>query len=83
MKIHLIESGPPEGGTIGTPPKMVRKNADCDECGSRHDFEVCPDCGADIYLGFGYAGGPGFGPNKICEAFCGWSWKQSLPHDEC
>ena len=37
----------------------------------------------DILLGFGLGFGPGMGPYKVCENFCGWSWKKSLPHDEC
>lgn len=30
-------------------------------CGFRGAVQPCPDCGADIILGFGLAGGPGFG----------------------
>lgn len=82
VKIHLLESGPPEGGEFGTPAVMVEKNAHCDDCGEEHDIEACPDCGADVIVSFGHAGGPGFGLNKVCEQFCGWSWKRALPHDE-
>ena len=78
----LHESGPPKGGEFGTPAILVEKDVDCDECGQRHDLEVCPDCGADIVLGFGLGCGPGYGEWKACEKFCGWSWKRALPHDE-
>lgn len=82
MSIHIDEAAPDEGAEYGTPPVLVAKNKHCDECGQRHDFEACPDCGADIIIGFGLGCGPGFGPYKVCEKFCGWSWKRALPVDE-
>ncbi len=56
----------------GERPVMVEKDADCPDCGSVHDMEACPKCGADIVLGFGLAFG-GFGEYKFCEE-CDWHW---------
>ena len=81
--IHLLEAGPAEGGTFGTPPFMLRKNTYCSDCKGYHDIELCPDCGAFIYEGFGLEHGPGIGQYQGCEAFCGWKHKECLPHDEC
>ncbi len=83
VDIHIDESGPAEGGIFGTEPVMVERDSDCGTCGNVHDIESCPDCGADIILGFGLGMGPGLGEYKVCEKFCGWAWKHSLPHDEC
>ena len=81
--IHLLEAGPPEGGTFGTPPFLLRANTYCGICKRYHDIELCPDCGADVNIGWGYAIAPGFGDWKVCERYCGWFWKKVLPHDEC
>ena len=85
MKLSVLidGAGPEEGGEFGTAAVVVKKNSHCVECGGVHDFERCPDCGADIILGFGLGAGPGFGPYKVCENFCGWFYKRALPHDEC
>lgn len=83
MRFVIDVASPPEGATYGTPPTFVEANAECAECKGTHDMEVCPDCGADIILGFGLGIAPGFGPWAVCEQFCGWSYKQSLPNDEC
>ena len=77
--IHLAIALPP--GEYGTPPVMVEQGHDCHECGSRHDIEACPDCGASIELGFGLLGG-GFGDWKVCSKFCGWYWKRVWEDDE-
>ena len=79
----IDESGPPEGGEFGTPPIMVARDAQCSDCGAVHDMEKCPQCGADIFHGFGLGFGPGYGEYKACEKFCGWRWKRALPIDEC
>lgn len=77
----LDVAGPPEGGTFGTPPKVVKTDHDCTDCGEVHLLEECPDCGSnDIGYGFGLGCGPGFGTYKYCD--CGWTWKEALPHDE-
>lgn len=83
LKIVLHESGPPEGAVYGTPPFLLRSNTYCGECEGYHDIELCPDCGADVYIGFGVGIAPGFGEWKVCELYCGWFWKHALPNDEC
>lgn len=77
------EASPDEGAIYGTEPTMVEHDVDCGECGETHDIEACPDCGSDIILGFGIGIAPGYGPYKVCERFCGWSWKKAVPNDEC
>lgn len=78
LDIHTACS---KGGVFGTPPVLKKRNALCGECKQRHDIEVCPDCGADIMLGYGLGFGPGLGPYKVCEKFCGWSYKEAEPEE--
>jgi hypothetical protein len=60
----------------GADPILVEKDADCPDCGSVHDLEKCPKCGAWITHGFGLMGG-GFGPYKFCNnEQCDWFWKE-------
>lgn len=63
-------------GETGSRPTFVSKDAYCGECRSTHDMEVCPDCGADIHVGYGLAFG-GYGEYKYCEDECGWFWKKT------
>lgn len=64
--------GQPLQPILISPPRL------CHICQTVHDHEVCPLCRADLLLGFGLACGPGFGPYKVCEAFCGWQQKSPL-----
>lgn len=65
-------------GNVREPPTLVEKDHDCQQCGDVHDIEACPRCGADIILGFGIGFGP-YGPYKVCEDFCGWSYNDNPP----
>jgi hypothetical protein len=62
--------------TMGVPPILKEKNANCEDCGEVHDIELCPLCGSFIYISFGFVGG-GFGQYYICdgEKDCPWIYK--------
>lgn len=82
--MSLIVCGTPAlpPGEHGTPPILVEKNADCSECGQKHDLEKCPKCGSWIEIGFGLMFG-GFGEYKFCQNDkCTWRWKRILADDE-
>lgn len=69
-------------GEHGERPILVEKNADCSDCGRKHDMEKCPECSSWIELGFGLMFG-GFGEYKFCQnEKCGWHWKRVLAEDE-
>ena len=64
------------GSETGERPILVEENADCVDCGQKHDIEVCPKCGAFIDFGYGLAFG-GCGIYKYCSNdACDWFWKQ-------
>lgn len=70
-----VAAGEP-GSEQGERPVMVEKDANCAECGSVHDIERCPKCGAFIELGYGLAFG-GIGEYKYCSnEACDWFWKR-------
>lgn len=76
MRIFLDCVGGAPGSETGERPFLVAENADCPDCGQKHDMESCPKCGADIVLGYGLAFG-GCGAYKFCEREgCEWFWKQ-------
>lgn len=81
-RIFIDVAGPSEGGELGTPPVLVEHDHDCQQCGNVHDIEACPNCGADVFHGFGLGIGPGFGEYKVCEAGCGWFCKRMFADDE-
>ena len=61
---------------VGTPPVLIEKDHDCQECGTVHDMEACPKCGSWISVGFGLTGG-GFGLYKYCNnEKCDWFYKR-------
>ena len=61
---------------VGTPPTLIEKDHDCQECGSTHDLEACPKCGSWISHGYGLMFG-GFGAYKYCNNdSCDWLWKR-------
>ncbi len=75
-KIFLDFCAGDPGSEQGDRPIMVEENANCAECGSVHDIEACPKCGASIELGYGLAFG-GVGAYKYCSSeTCDWSWKR-------
>jgi len=59
--------------TVAYPPAiLVEKDADCDECGTVHDIEVCPLCKSYIQLGYGLMFG-GMGAFSFClNDDCNW-----------
>ena len=80
--MSLIVCGVPNlpPGEHGKPPILVEKDADCSDCGQKHDMEKCPECGSWIELGFGLMFG-GLGEYKFCQK-CNWHWKRVLSDDE-
>lgn len=82
MNILVCGAGSLPPGEHGTPPIMVEKNADCKDCGRKHDLEKCPKCGSWIEVGWGLMFG-GFGEYKFCQNDkCDWFWKRILPPEE-
>lgn len=48
----------------------------------RLDNGQCPNCGADLQSGYGFAFGGGIGFYVNCENFCGYYEKSLDPPDE-
>lgn len=66
------------GEEIGDRPKLLQRDVDCEDCGTRHDVEVCPKCGSFIALGYGLMFG-GCGEYRFCNEDngpCDWFWKR-------